>query len=99
MGTVRSRPPPYYYGQAYVAALAATASLSFGIWRPLWEYFVFALGFAVLAVAGLAYLGWWRRSYDEWHPDEPDTETSWLNRTASSWALNAVVRIFRRGHD
>lgn len=94
---MHSRPPAYYYGQASVGALGAIVSLSFGISRPAWEPFLFALGLAVVAIAGLAYLGWWRRSYDEWHPDEPDTETSRLNRTVSTWALNAVVRIFRRG--
>ena len=52
------------------------ASLSFGIRDPAWEFFLFAFGVAVLSFVGLAYIGWWRQSYDEWHPDEPDTETS-----------------------
>lgn len=93
---MHSRPPDYYYGQAYVVAFGAILSLAFGIRDPAWEFFLFSLGFAVLSIAFLAYLGWWRQSYDEWHPDEPDTETSRLNRTTSSRALGAVVRIFRR---
>lgn len=96
---MHSRPPAYYYGQAYVLVLAAVCSLIFGIRGLMWQGFLLALVLALIAIPSLAYLDWWRRNYDEWNPDEPDEETSRLNRTVGSWATQVVVAPFRRAPD
>jgi hypothetical protein len=96
VGGMHSRPPAYYYGQVYLGAFLALCCLVAGIQSSDWEFFAFALALSGMTILGLAYLDWWRQRYDEWNPNEPDHETSRLNRATSSFATRVLVRVFRR---
>ena len=92
---MRSRPPPYFYGQGFVLVFGGVLAFLLGI--QLWEMepFLLSLGCLVLAIAYFAYLAWWRRSYSEWNPDEPDTEISFIQRLSDGWSMRAVMSVAR----
>lgn len=96
---MHSRPPPYFYGQAYVVAFAGVLLLCIGVDNLEWQFFLIGFCLLVLSVVGLAYLAWWRRSFNEWHPDELDTELSTLSRISDYWStriVRAASNSFRR---
>lgn len=93
---MRSRPPEYLYFQGYLMVLAALWAFGLGLERlDDWRYF--GISFVILLGAFLffAYLAWWRRNYEEWHPGNPDIRVSILQRTADELSTKFISLLGR----
>jgi len=95
MRPMRSRPPEYFYFQGYCAVVGALFGLGLGILRLEWWVLAGSLLLLAAAIAFFAYLAWWRRSYEEWQPDDLGTPTPLLQRTADDLSTRAVMSVSR----
>jgi len=92
---MRSRPPEYFYFQVYCGFVGALFGLGLGILRLEWWVLAGSLLLLAAAIAFFAYLAWWRRSYDQMHPDDPSINVPFLQRTADDLSTKFVRSLTR----
>ena len=96
---MRSRPPDYIYYQGYFLFVAGLIGLGFGVVHLEWQPFALSLVCFPASLAFFRFLAWWRHSYDDWNPDDLDTESGafalWVDaRSTQTWVW--LTRTIRR---